>query len=382
MRTGLFEARDQMMALDFLDVHAVRTKQGGKAVYAMFVPGARVLEIADLARFARKADGSVAGFQRPEIRAHVRSIANYLDARDVLFPNAIVLALDSDVRFKAKRGPNNASVQTETSTGVLSIPVRAGRKSAWIVDGQQRALALAQSEADALPVPVIAFSSSDIAVHREQFILVNKARPLDHRLIDELLPSVTTNLPAELARRKVPSALCATLNETPGSPFHGLIKRPSGSAPTAVVTDSSLTTVIHASVNDPRGALAAHATPDGSGDVGAMYGVMHVYWSAVRDVFPEAWGLPPERSRLMHSAGLAAMGVLMDQIMTRPDINRDPRRVRTILSAIAPHCRWTSGRWEALNRDWDELQSVNKDIKALSNLLIALERASRAEADA
>ena len=34
-------------------------------------------------------------------------------------------------------------------------------------------------------------------------------------------------------------------------------------------------------------------------------------------VFPEAWGRPPTESRLMHSAGIEAMSLLMDRIMSR-----------------------------------------------------------------
>src|SRR5262249_32792820 len=145
----------------------------------------------------------------------------------------------------------------------------------------------------------------------------NKAKPLSPRLVDELLPQVGTVLPRDLAVRRVPSALCAALNASPESPFCGLIRRPSLEAPGAVVLDSGVTRMIRRSIQDPRGALAAHAAPDGSADLDAMYRLMVAYWTAVRDVFPDAWGFPPERSRLMHSAGIEAMGVLMDQVMTR-----------------------------------------------------------------
>src|SRR3546814_17643747 len=63
-----------------------------------------------------------------------------------------------------------------------------GSKCAWIVDGQQRSTALARAGDGNLPVPVIAFVSDDLQVHRAQFILVNKARPLPKRMVAELLP--------------------------------------------------------------------------------------------------------------------------------------------------------------------------------------------------
>lgn len=365
-----------------LDVHAIRTRQGDTEVFAFFMEGGRVLEIADIARVGRASDGEIVGFQRPAIQAHVRGICDYLERGEVLFPNAVLLALAPGARFAEKRGTKNKGADSISVAGVLSIPARAGRKAAWIVDGQQRALALAKTRGSTLPVPVVAFISGDLAVHREQFILVNKARPLDRRLIDELLPSVGSMLPRDLSPRRVPSSLCAALNDTPDSPFHGLIKRPSAAGTgRGVVTDSHLTNLMRRSVQDPRGALAQFVSSDGSADLEGMYRLMVDYWSAVRDVFPQAWGLPPERSRLMHGVGLAAMGVLMDEITTR-DSAFGYASAKAVLSRLAPACRWTSGRWEVLGRNWDELQCVPRDIRALSNFLVNLERDAARQAAA
>ncbi|AEG49599.1 DGQHR domain protein [Sphingobium chlorophenolicum L-1] len=357
-----------------IHVHALSTRQGGIDVYAFFIRGDRILEIADIARIGRDDKAEIAGFQRPEIKAHVRQIADYLNQQDVLFPNAVILALAPGAHFAGKRGTKNRKADAGSEAGVLSIPVRTGRKAGWIVDGQQRALALGQSGCSDLPVPVIAFVSGDIAVHREQFILVNKAKPLDRRLIDELLPSVGTLLPRDLVARRVPSALCKILNDSSDSPFHKLIRRPSEAGGGAIVTDSHITNLIRRSINDPRGSLALHTLPDGRADVDGMYRVIADFWWAVREVFPAAWGLPPERSRLMHGAGLAAMGVLMDQVMSRADDGNGRTYASDVLRRIAPHCHWTSGRWAALDRNWNDIQCVSKDIRALSNLLIAIER--------
>jgi hypothetical protein len=87
-------------------------------------------------------------------------------------------------------------------------------------------------------VPVVAFVAPDVATRRAQFILVNKAKPLPPRLINELLPEVDVQLPRDLSGRRIPSALCEMLNEDPDSPFHGLIKRISKpKAERAVVID-------------------------------------------------------------------------------------------------------------------------------------------------
>lgn len=359
---------------DAIHVHALSTRQGQHDIYAFFVPGDRVLEIADIARIGRDGTHEIAGFQRPEIKTHVRQIAEYLERGNVLFPNALILALAPGVAFSEKRGTKNRKADHSSEAGVLSIPLRPGRKAGWIVDGQQRALALSQSDSSQMIVPVIAFISGDISVHREQFILVNKAKPLDRRLIDELLPSVGAVLPRDLTARRAPSALCNVLNDAQDSPFHNLISRPSNTMPDAVITDSHITNMIRRSMTDPRGALAAHILSDGRADIDGMYRVMADFWWAARDVFAAAWGLPPDRSRLMHGAGLAAMGVLMDQIMTRTFIGDGRAYAAGILQRIAPHCHWIAGRWQAIDREWNDLQCTQRDIRALSNLLVAFER--------
>jgi hypothetical protein len=101
--------------------------------------------------------------------------------------------------------------------------------------------------------------------------------------------------------------------------------------------------------------------------------VLVVYWSAVQRVFPDAWGQPPARSRLMHGAGIRAMGRLMDRVMA--GINaRDARasaQAERELRRVAPMCRWTEGAWEGLNGlEWNEVQNVPRHVRALSNLLI------------
>jgi hypothetical protein len=165
------------------------------------------------------------------------------------------------------------------------------------------------------------------------------------------------------------------LNSAPDSPFHGLIRRPSTEGTKAVVTDSALLKVIRRSIQDPRGALALYVTADGHADLDQMFHLLKAFWGAVRDVFPNAWGLPAERSRLMHAAGIEAMGVLMDQILSRL-LAHDAAYAftRSTLQVIAPSCRWTSGRWDALDRAWNDIQCTSKDIRALSNYLLSLER--------
>ena len=92
-------------------------------------------------------------------------------------------------------------------------------------------------------------------------------------------------------------------------------------------------------------------------------------------VFPEAWGRPVAESRLMHSAGIEAMSLLLDRIMSRAAPGAELHaHAYDALTRIAPHCRWTSGRWIELQRDWNEIQNLPRDIKLLSGHLARLDR--------
>ncbi len=360
-----------------LTVRALRTRQAqGIDVYAFFLPGADLLRIAEISRVHRDTVGTLQGFQRKPIRNHVRAIVEFLDQGPVLFPNAIILAISPRVHFARSRGGKPEGEIKASEAGTLRIPIRRdGSKVAWVVDGQQRSIALAQASDKSFPVPVVAFVSEDLAIHREQFILVNKARPLEARLINELLPEVDAQLPRDLAPRRIPSELVNYLNVSPDSPFRGLIRRPSEDNPDAVVVDTALIKAIRNSINSPLGALAPYkAYASQSGAVADMYRILVAFWNAVREAFPEAWGLPPSDSRLMHSAGIEAMGYLMDRVMSRALGVSDIRGYASItMSRIAPHCCWTSGRWPDIERDWDDIQNVRRDIRLLSDQLARLD---------
>lgn len=366
-----------MSAREYLRIRAVKTEQGeGTGVFAFFLYGADINRIADISRI-RRDDHELKGFQRREIRDHVKEITAFLDSGPVLFPNAIILAMSPEVEFASARGRAPGNMCEVGDAGTLSIPLYPeGRRAAWIVDGQQRSLALSAAKDSTIAVPVIGFVSDVLATQREQFILVNKARPLPTRLINELLPEVSVLLPRDLAARQLPSALCEALNADTASPFCGLIKRESDAKDRAgTVTDNALIETMKASLKTPAGALGQFKHNGDGNDTAAMYDALLLYWSAVRDTFPDAWGKPPNESRLMHSAGIRAMGALMDTVMLRADSAPDkPAAVRATLKRLAPQCSWISGRWEGLGLAWNEVQSTPQHITKLSDHLMHLER--------
>ncbi len=357
---------------------AVKSKQGDTTIYLTFLPGSDLLQIADIRRLQRDENHALEGFQRQEIRDHVNEIKQYLDEGGMLFPNAIILALEPTIKFEGSRGSPAKEVTVKgSSLGRLHIPVREpGQRLAWIVDGQQRSLALSKSKNPGLVVPVVAFVTNSIHVQREQFILVNRAKPLPQRLIDELLPETQgVSLPRDLTTRQMPSQLCNALNSHEQSPLKDLIKRSSQASGSGhVVTDTAILDMIRRSLNNPNGALADFkALGDETGDASLMLQTLIDFWSAVRDTFPDAWGKPPSESRLMHSTGIAALGDLMDRIAARATTRKRQREFfATELARIKKDCAWTEGAWKGLDREWDQIQNTPQDVKMLSQALVQL----------
>lgn len=357
-------------------IRALETKQNDQTLYSFFIPAKEILNLADISRIHRDEEGKLQGLQRKEVKKHINDILEYLNTDDVLFPNSILLAINEEVKFTKVRG-SKLSSDKYSMGGTLSIPIKdEGFRPAWIVDGQQRAIALSRCDKPDLPIPVIAFIANDLEMQREQFIRVNKTKPLPKGLIDELLPTISGILPSDLDARKIPSAITEALNFDPKSPFYGLIQKVStdnNDQFKPVIAHNSIITILKNSINNTSGCLFPYAnTNDGEVDYGSILKIIYTYWSCVKKVFHEDWAKPTNQSRLMHGTGLFAIGALMDTIMRNinPNDRKIEQRVTKELTKLKPHCRWSSGTWEELGLDWKEIQNVSTHKKMLTAYLI------------
>ena len=357
---------------------ALRIEQcEGHPLYLLCLTGEEVLAVADISRVSRDEAGKLIGYQRAEVKRHVQGIVDYLNSGKILFPNSLILALSSRVRFVASRGPHVRDGLVVAGTLEIPLPRQGGRKPGWIVDGQQRALAISKSKRKNLLVPVNAFVADDIELQRDQFLRVNNTKPLPRGLISELLPEVSTPLPANLEARKIPAAVCDLLNRDPSSPFHQLIRRSSSSAAVrakAIISDTSIIKLVQESITSPSGCLFPYRNmASGETDFDGIWRILIAYWTAVKQTFPDAWGKVPNKSRLMHGAGLRSMGRLMDRVMSSVDPSSPHvlSEVKHELRVVAPVCRWTSGSWEEMgDLQWNEIQNVPRHIRVLSSFLI------------
>jgi DGQHR domain-containing protein len=365
------------MSASMLVRRALCVRQPSDAsLYLFTVSASELLQIADISRISRDDEGGLIGYQRPEVRKHVGEIVKYLDGEEVLFPHAVILALPSSVKFRQSRGPATNDGLATAGTIEIPLPSPGGPRPGWLVDGQQRALALSRTRRQDMAVPVTAFIADDVELQRDQFLRVNNVQPLPRGLITELLPEVWTSLSPKLSAKRIPSALVDLLNRQPASPFFGMVKRASTSEhqrANAVVTDTVLISAIEESLNSASGALYPYRNlATSETDIDGIYSVLLTYWRAVKDVFPDAWGLPATESRLMHGVGLRAMARLMDRIVLTFGGTSTPSEGLVVreLRRIQPFCRWTEGEWDELGVRWDALQNVQKDIRMLSNHLV------------
>lgn len=349
-----------------LAVPALEVRQGNnRCLFSFAIEGKELHHFCTVSRVTRFTGQGLDGYQRPEVVSHITQIRQYLESENPMLPNAIVVAFDETVKFRPLpgRSPSGCS-----RMGILEIPLVQGdsdeKKPGWIVDGQQRAAALRDARVESFPVCVVGFIAEGLEEQRQQFILVNATKPLPKGLIYELLPATEGKLPSALQKRRYPAQLSERLNFDDDSPLRGLIRTPTNG--NGLVADNSILKMLENSLTD--GILYRHD------NIEQQLQVLKDYWYAVMRVFREAWGKPPRQSRLMHGAGVVAMGFLMDTIAERHRRNKvvSQQIFERDLSLIKPVCRWTEGHWQfgpdqALK--WNEIQNVPRHIQMLSNYL-------------
>jgi DGQHR domain-containing protein len=357
-----------------LRVPAIEVQQSpGRVLYSFAVDGKQIPSFATISRIRRNGT-ELEGYQRPEVLSHIGEIRNYLESQSPMVPNAVVVAFDSRVHFESSSDQSGANGYARLGTLVIPIDssLRDEEKPGFIVDGQQRLAAIRDASIESFPICVTAFVTNDIKQQTEQFILVNSTKPLPKGLIYELLPSTEAALPSLLQKRRFPSYLLDRLNRDAGSPLEHKIQTPT--TPEGVIKDNSILKMLENSLSD--GVLYRFRDRnDDSSDAEKMLHVLRSFWGAVSEVFDDAWGLPPKRSRLMHGAGVVSLGFVMDAIAERHRAKGVPstRDFESDLAPLRDVCRWTEGYWDfgpGCQRKWNEIQNTSKDIQLLANYLL------------
>ena len=356
--------------MSYLKIPAIEFRQNGNRLYTFIINGKKIPLFASIARIKRGEHHELAGYQRPQVISHIGEIRRYLESPNSMIPNAIVIAFDERVKFTRVSTTNS-----DGGFGHVEIPIDSdvhdADKVGWIVDGQQRISAIQDADLESFPMCVVGFVAEDERAQREHFIRVNSAKPLPKDLIDELIPETDALLDTGKERRKFPLFLRNRLNQDASSPFFGKIKTPT--MPGGYIASSSILRMLDNSLSN--GVLFRHRRI-AFDDVQTMLQILFNYWTAVSSLFPEAWKMPPVKSRLTHGAGIISLGLIMDAICDRLAETPVPTvdHFSTEITKIAPVCAWIAGEWDfggGVRRKWNDLQNVPHDIELLAQHLLS-----------
>ncbi len=303
----------------------------------------------------------MSGFQRPQIAGHIREIRDYLEKPEAILPNPIVVAFIDRIKIED---------EDENGQCTITIDLRDGPPG-LVVDGQQRLSALSQVVGKDFQVFVSAVVCPDEAELRRQFVLINNTRPLPKSLIYELLPTVS-GLPRRLSDRSVAAELAAKLNFDGDSSLKGLIYQHTN--PSGIIRDTAIQRVIINSVSD--GVMRELIREPNGRDL--CFDLVSEFYRAVQYVFRQEWdGHSPKTSRLVHGAGIMALGYVME-VLALLDGARSWQEFSKGLGCLIGRTAWTSGDWDfggGDRRHWKSVQNVNRDIVSLAQYLIAIVRA-------
>src|SRR5690606_8401494 len=154
-----------------------------------------------------------------------------------------------------------------------------------------------------------------------------------------ILPTVD-GLPDRMEGRSVAADLTARLNFDEHSSLRGQILQHTN--PTGLIRDTAIQKVLMNSLSD---GIMRELIREPGGERKCIQLASNFY-SAVQRTFPEDWfGHKPATSRLVHGAGVQAMGHVME-ILAMLD---GARKVEEFMAGLAPlrgRTAWRSGSWD------------------------------------
>ncbi len=341
--------------------HGVRAKQSAThQVISIAARASEVLKFAKIDRAGRTKEGALSGFQRPQIASHISEIRDYLRTDDAVLPNPIVVAFVGNVKVKPQAG----------SIVELTIRTNEGEEApGFVVDGQQRLTALSGLPDKDFQIFVSILVCQDVEELRRQFVLINSTRPLPKALIYELLPGLK-GLPKRLTGRSFAAMLTERLNYDCDSSLRGMIYQHTN--PAGVIRDTSIQKIIMQSMSD--GAIREFS---GDEQFGRGFTLISEFFGGVQKVFSDEWtGHNAKTSRLVHGAGIMAMGFVMETIAARHGASTAAEFAEG-LKPLKGRTAWTSGFWQFSDTErvpWNAVENTPRQIMTLAQYLVSIVR--------
>ncbi len=339
----------------------VRAKQSAThEVISIVARASEVLQFAKIDRAGRTKEGVLSGFQRPQIASHIGEIRDYLRTDDAVLPNPIVVAFVGSVDVEPQFG------------SIVELIIRTNddeEAPGYVVDGQQRLTALAGLPDKDFEIFVSVLVCQDVEELRRQFVLINSTRPLPKALIYELLPGVK-GLPKRLTSRSFAAMLTERLNYDCDSSLRGMIYQHTN--PTGVIRDTAVQKIIMQSMSD--GAIREFPTEE---QFGRGFTLISEFFSGVQQIFADEWtGHNAKTSRLVHGAGVIAMGFVMETIAARHGASTASEFAAGLLP-LKGRTAWTSGFWQFSDTErvpWNAIENTPRQIMALAQYLVGIVR--------
>jgi len=177
---------------------------------------------------------------------------------------------------------------------------------------------------------------------------------------------------ARVEGRSTAADLTARLNFDEGSSLRGLILQHTN--PNGMIRDTAIQRVLMNSLSD---GVMRELVREPGGERKCLSLVSN-YFRAVQKTFPEDWfGHKPATSRLVHGAGIQAMGHVME-VLALLDGARKADEFAVGLQALRGRTAWRSGNWDFGGGDvrhWKAVQNLNRDVVSLAHHLISIVRA-------
>lgn len=314
-----------------------------------------VLSFAKIERITRDESGEISGFQRPKVASHIREIKDYLEKPEAVLPNAIVVAFTDNVEVTHLKTKGTCKITIDISNDAPGL----------VVDGQQRLSALSQTGRKDFQIFVSALICKNEEELRRQFVLINNTKPLPKSLIYELLPTVD-GLPDRMQSRSLAAELTAKLNHVGYSSLKGMIYQHTN--PTGIIRDTAIQKVMMSSLTD---GIMRELIKEPGGKQKCVK-LTSEFYKAVQMVFPEDWWEhTPKTSRLVHGAGIQALGYVMEALAVLEGA-RTWAQFAEHLGGLRGHTAWTSGAWDFGGEDqrhWKAVNVTSRDIMTLAKYL-------------
>jgi hypothetical protein len=170
------------------------------------------------------------------------------------------------------------------------------------------------------------------------------------------------------------------MNYEEESSLRGLIRQHTN--PTGIISDTAIQKVFMNSLSD---GLMREFIRRPMGGEDTCFRLASEFYLAVQHVFADAWwrdrgrGLmhTPKTSRLIHGAGIVALGHVMELLALLEGARTCDEFARG-LGCLDGQTAWTEGRWHFGNDDvrlWNSVQNLDRDIRILGGYLVGVVRA-------